>query len=481
MCFRGAGRPHRPRASTPVPVRTAGRYTCVVANRIRPWLAVLPLAVLAGWGAAVWMAEPPPPEVSVAAPTPPVAAVAQAPVAAPGEVALPSPALPAGPVRFDDGFCSESGVESFDLRFTLPQRLVDELRRRADAGLPADAHAVLLRDAVRTPEAPDVLERARQAVTAAPGSASAQVALAVAARAQGRRDEQLEALRRARTLLPSDPAVGFALAEATRDGAELDEAIDGLSTYLAADPSPGPSRLRARLEVQRDIQRDYRRLTRDGVTVLWPPELLSEAQAADVASTVDRGLDDAAAFTGSQRRARLTVVIYPSRSELLAVSCVPAWSGGLYDGTLRVVATGDGVVNAVSLRHETLHAQLSSLGVRTPRWFDEGVAQAFAGEPEPRPRWELMLRNRTSVPFSSLDGSFSSIRAAGDAGLAYAQSYAMVELMRERGGDGAIATALEAFRAGADGPTALARACRQREVTHADLLAFLDARLARAR
>ncbi|MEW6432296.1 MAG: hypothetical protein AB1730_12385 [Myxococcota bacterium] len=401
--------------------------------------------------------------------------------APPSEPAALAPALPASPVRFDDGFCPESGVESFDLRFTLPRLLVGELRRRAEAGVGADAHAVLLRDAVRTPEAPGVLERARQAAIATPDDASAQVTLAVVARAQGRHDEQLAALRRARALLPNVPAVGFALAEATRDGAELDEALDGLSTYLAADPSPGPSRLRARLELQRDMQRDYHRLTRGGVTVLWPPELLSEAQAADVASTVHRDLDAAAAFTGSPRRARLTVVIYPSRSELLAVSCVPAWSGGLSDGTLRVVAAGDGVVNAVALRHEPLHARLTSLGARTPRWFDEGVAQAFAGEPEPRPRWELMRKNRTSIPFSSLDGSFSSIHAAGDAGLACAQSYAMVELMRERGGDGVIATALAAFRAGADGSTALARACRQRQVTHADLLAFLDARLSRAR
>ncbi|MBK7863513.1 MAG: hypothetical protein IPJ65_33905 [Archangiaceae bacterium] len=64
-----------------------------------------------------------------------------------------------------------------------------------------------------------------------------------------------------------------------------------------------------------------------------------------------------------------------------------------------------------------------------------------------------------------------------DAELAYAQSYAMVELMRELGGDDAIATALGAFAQGADTATALTRACR-REVTGQELLQFLERRIA---
>ncbi len=230
--------------------------------------------------------------------------------------------------------------------------------------------------------------------------------------------------------------------------------------------------------VQRDIQRDYLRQERGGLTLLWPREVLTARQADDLLASVDRNLDDAAALTGTRRRERLTVVVYPSRSELLAVSCVRAWTAALYDGTLRVVAQPtEAGVDLKVVRHETLHAQLSPLAPQAPRWFHEGLAQSFAQEKEPRAAWAAMVRNRTWVPFRSLDASFQEFSSNDDAGLAYAQSYAMVELMRELGTDGAVSTALAAFRSGADTPAALARACGRSEVTGGDLLEFLRRRL----
>lgn len=441
------------------------------------WVAVAlgALGVLALWGS-----EPPADELPQQEPPAPSQATD---AAQPLTEALDAsaPARPQGAVTFDEGFCSASGVESFEVRYSLERLLAAELRRRregAGGGGGAEDSRVL-RDAVDPATRPGVLDRARQAVARSPDSPFPQVAVALAADEAGAPDEQLAALRRARALLPDDPAVGLALAEATRNTADLDEAIAGLTSYLAADPSPPASRLRARLEVQRDIQRDYRREARDGITVLWPPGALTNRQADELAVAVDRGLDEAAAFTGTARRQRLTVIVYPSRSELLAVTCARSWSSGVYDGTLRVVAapTAQGL-DWRALRHETLHAQLSPFAPHAPRWFHEGVAQSFAQEPAPRGRWSLMVKNRVWVPFSSLDGTFQVFGADSDAALAYAQSLAMVELMRELGGSHAVATALDAFQSGADTPTALARACGRPEVTGADLLAFLERRLA---
>ena len=92
-----------------------------------------------------------------------------------------------------------------------------------------------------------------------------------------------------------------------------------------------------------------------------------------------------------------------------------------------------------------------------------------------------MVSNRVWVPFSSLDGSFQVFANGADADLAYAQSYAMAELMRERNGDRAINTALSAFQSGADTPTAFARACGQSEVTGDELLKSIERRLDRER
>ena len=432
----------------------------------RSALVVVVLAAVAG-SLFVSRTEPEPepaqPPVVLSEPDASVPAVAEVVPA----LSPPTPAL-----KLEDPFCSSSGGDSFKLRFSLQQLVNDWIRKQTGERGGVSPQTLAL---VRARQPPVSLEAVREVATRWPDFLAGQVLLAFEA---GHSEEGLAALRRARKLAPEDPAIGWAIAKATSDSGELDEAIEGLSTMLARDPIPAVSRLRARLEVARDIQRGYERATRNGVTILWPASSLSASQADQLAGLVDRALDDAAALTGTERRKTLTVVVYPSRSELLAVSCARAWAGGLYDGTLRLVATvtAEGV-DLRALRHETLHAQLTPLAPGAPNWFDEGVAQSFAQEPPPTKVWALMVKNHTWVPFTSLDGSFRVFEGDGDAALAYAQSYGLVELMRELGGDASIVTARAAFQSGADTSTALARACRRSEVTGEDLLTFLSRRL----
>ncbi|MBK7863514.1 MAG: hypothetical protein IPJ65_33910 [Archangiaceae bacterium] len=198
-------------------------------------------------------------------------------------------------VTFQAGFCSDGEAESFTTRATLSNLL-------------------------------QTLEPSDPAHT--------EVQAALEARTQNDFEGELAAVRRARRLLPRDPALGWAIARLTRESASLDEAIEGLTVFLAVQSVPSLSRLRARLEVARDIQQDYRREQRGGVTLLWPAAALDNGQVHDLALEVDRALDDAARLIGKPRRPRLTVVVYPSRSELLAVTCAAAWSAAVYDGTL---------------------------------------------------------------------------------------------------------------------------------------------------
>lgn len=389
---------------------------------------------------AAWLSYQPPGSVPVpravapsAAPAAPPPVAAAVPEPAPVQVAAADPAP--GPVNFASGFCpNPNEVDAFMPRFSL--------RKLAEApGTSASLRSAL----------------GDYATAETPG-------------------ETLEALRRARALAPNDPAIAWGIASLTRDGAALDETIDALSVYLAHDAAPALSRLRARLEVQRDIQRDYKRDERNGVTVLWPADLMSNKQAQDVQLLVDRALDEAAQLTLTKRRKALTVVVYPSKSELLAVSCVATWSAALYDGTLRVIGGPNGV-EVKTVRHETLHAQLSPNATSAPKWFHEGVAQSFAQQDLRARTWPLMVRNQTWLPFSSLDGSFQ-VFDGNDAELAYAQSYAMVEMMRHERGDGAIATAVAAFQQGAGTEVALSRVFG-RDITGRDLLEFIGKRLAR--
>jgi len=394
-------------------------------------LLIVTAAAIAAW---LWL-RPAPAAPQVQAAVPPPAAPSPAPPPAPKPEPLAAAAPPAPPLAA--GFCDPDDSKGFyEIRHTLRGLLTKK---------PAAEAAAWVQTALDTEKTDP--------------------------------ERHVAALRKARALLPRDPALGWAIAAATRHSPDLDEAIDGLSDYLAADPSPDLARLRALLEVQRDIQRDYARVERSGATLLWPREALTPVQADDLLYAVNRSLDDAALLTGTERRRQLTVVAYPGHSELLAVSCTRAWTAAVYDGTLRIVLSArDGGADAKIVRHETLHAQVSRFASKAPRWFHEGLAQSFADQTDRRRGWPLMVKNRVWVPFSSLDGSFQAFEQNEDASLAYVQSYAMVELMRECGTDAAVARAIEDFQQGLTTDAVLQRACG-RPVTGEQLLDFMARKL----
>ncbi len=464
----------------------------------RAWLVLL-CALLTGllsWWASTPAETAPEPAAADAAPAAAVPApLAKLPTPAPAQAAPealpPAPASPprAGPpgadaLRLNAPFCAPGGDEKVTIRYPLRWALHEELQRRlrqplnVDTGETAALHALLL---AKAPTA-EQFTQARENAERAPGLPWTQAMLAYAAEAAGEPEVQLAALRRLRTWLPQEPGVDWALLTALRESADLGEPLAALDRYLAVDPAPGLQRLRARLAVQHELQRDYHRLSRAGITLLWAPEAITAAQADALLSTVDQSLDGAARLSGTPRRKRLTVVVYPTRSELLAVSCVQSWAGGLFDGTLRLVASADPRlgVRPAALVHEALHAQVSPLGGRAPLWFHEGLAQSFAAEvPEALPYWRLMVKNKSWIPFESLAGTFQVFDSSEDARLAYAESLALVELLREQGGQGAVAEALEAFQEGADTQGALSRALRRTDLRGEELLQFIEGRLAR--
>lgn len=436
-----------------------------------------------GWGLRHWpktRVQASVPQVQESEPEPPVERLFEADRAD----ATVSPPTPEVAAHFQEGFCAPEGSETIKTTQVLTKLLGSELdrRRRVSLGVVDAEETWLIAQAFKPFDTSTQREQLRDALrieTRLPNSPWPKVVIALLGKALGLADVEQGALRRVQTLLPHDPAVGLAIALATRHLPDLDEAIAGLTDSLAVDRVPGFARLKARLEVQRDIQRTYRRFTHRGLTLLWAPGVITDVQALQLLEAVDAALEEAAQLTGTTRRETLTVVVYPSRSELLAVSCVPTWAGGLFDGVLRLVTAPqfDLGVSPQTLRHETLHAQLTPIAPSAPLWFHEGLAQSFAQQ-EPVSQWALMVRNHAWIPFESLDGTFA-IFSASDASLAYAQSLAMIDCLTETCGSNALKSALAAFQNGANTAQALATACGRTEVTGARLLAYLAGRLER--
>lgn len=289
--------------------------------------------------------------------------------------------------------------------------------------------------------------------------------------------ERIESFRKAMRANPDDAVTAWFFVKAARHEADPEELLAAMQAFLKHFPVAEAQRLQARFEVARDVQKGNQRVSSGGVTLEYPPASLTASQARKLVSELDVTLDEAARYLDTPRRKRLSAVVYTDRSDLLAVTCAPTWAGGLYDGKLHLVASNHALgVEPRVMRHESVHAQLRELTSTGPLWFHEGVARAFEHSPPPKKAWTLMVKNRSWIPFSSLDGSLEAF-ADDDASLAYAQSLAMVEFLRECGGTTAISRAIASFKSGAKTPEVLAQVCQRGEVSGSDLLQFIEGRL----
>jgi hypothetical protein len=294
-------------------------------------------------------------------------------------------------------------------------------------------------------------------------------------------DETLatEHLRAARARAPDDPAVALALGVRLVNTPDLAGARSALSTYLRQHPKDiAISQLHARLGTREEIEATFSHRTRGGLTLAWPPDAGFEIET--LLDDIDAALDDASRLLDVTKRRTLNVVVYPSRSELLAATCVPPWSVGLYDGTLRLVA--ELMTQPESrrrlVRHEVLHAAVGAVVPRAPVWFQEGLAQYFAGEESAAHArtFRAMVKNRTYIPFSSLEGSFMVFREDEDASLAYHESLGVIELIIDRQGINAIADVMRLWRGRGDPERVVTLLGGRLPLSENDLLDFLARR-----
>ena len=243
---------------------------------------------------------------------------------------------------------------------------------------------------------------------------------------------------KAREHLPDDPILALLMANILAHTPELPRAIKMLELYTQHYPADLPKRQElARLQTQSEIQSRYENLEFDGLTILYPPET-QHLDWLPFIHWLDDRLEEAASFTGTPKRRALTIVAFEGKAELLATTCTPTWTGGVYDGSIKLAMKNlDTLPSKTTSAHETLHAQLShALRRPIPAWFSEGLAQAFAQEaPFARRSWRQMVEHQTYIPFPSLGDSFLEFHGSDDARLAYHQGLAMVLWVLEEDGE----------------------------------------------
>ena len=198
----------------------------------------------------------------------------------------------------------------------------------------------------------------------------------------------------------------------------------------------------------------------------------SEAFQRDLLATLDSEYDDLVRDLGYSPHNNIAVTLYTQQT-FFDVTRAPSWTGAVNDGKLRIPISGVQSVTpdlARILKHELTHSFVSQMSSnRCPTWLNEGVAQIEEGRSSASNGKQLahLFATNNEIPFNTLEGSFMNF-SAPQAMLAYAESLAGAEYIRDAYGMSEIARVLELLSQGSSTEAAL------RNTIHADYRQLRD-------
>lgn len=171
------------------------------------------------------------------------------------------------------------------------------------------------------------------------------------------------------------------------------------------------------------------------------------------------GLDTLENEMGIQLQDDIDIYIYGSAADMRdALLFVQDWAGGVAFTEYNTILMGVEPASAEgwgrsTMRHELAHLVVgqygwSCVGGSRPTWLNEGLAMYAEGDPTPDTIASLQTaaQENSFEPLRSLNGSFSSHDSA--AGIAYAQSYSVVDFLLRDYGQAAMQQLLQTLAAG---------------------------------
>jgi tetratricopeptide (TPR) repeat protein len=292
--------------------------------------------------------------------------------------------------------------------------------------------------------------------------------------------EALNHLSVAQTVAPDSPDVltlqGYAYYYS--EGAE--RALRFWNQALAIRPD---DRLRGRMEqVEREaeVEGGFRQAESGNFLLSWEGSEVSPVFSRQILETLEQQHRELQLSLNYQPREAITVILYATQ-QFADVTQSPGWVGALNDGKIRVPLQGLSSMTprlAQVLKHEMVHSFVHRISEgRCPTWLNEGLAQIESGEDlgDPGPVLARIYAETRQVPMMRLEGSFTRLDSSS-ALLAYAESHAAVEMLRDRYGAYQLPELLRALGRGRTMTQALREVLR---MTYEDLETELTQYLAR--
>ena len=240
---------------------------------------------------------------------------------------------------------------------------------------------------------------------------------------------------------------------------DLGSAVASWEKALEIDPSDAA--LSARLERIRREHRTEKDFNRD-VTSHFSIKY-DGREKIEAGRIVLRILEDAYGEVGRALSyypdQEIAVILYTNQ-QFQEVTDAPGWSGGIYDGKIRIPVGGieqetPGLRRL--LTHEYTHAVVRAITRRVPTWLNEGLAQHFEGREVGAHQRELLRKLAESgrMPLlRDMEGSFMGLSGT-QASLAYLISLSAVNHMVERYGMYRVKMVLDDLSSGVDAGRAI--------------------------
>jgi len=260
-------------------------------------------------------------------------------------------------------------------------------------------------------------------------------------------------LMRAVQISPNDATAYQFLGELAYRRDDLETSVTFWEKAVALNPSA--DRLRERLERIKKEHRTEKDFNRDVTShFLIKYEGREKIEIGRIVLSI---LEDAYGDIGralSYYPDRDIPVILYSSQQFQDVTEAPGWSGGLFDGKIRIPIGGierETPGLRKTLYHEYTHAVVRNLTRHCPTWLNEGLAQYFEGRDinaDQRNLLRQIVQTGNLPPLSSLEGSFTAL-STNDAMVAYLLSLSSVRYMIDSFGIYRVRTILDELATGA--------------------------------
>lgn len=200
-------------------------------------------------------------------------------------------------------------------------------------------------------------------------------------------------------------------------------------------------KLRQRMEqVEREaaVEGSFEQAESGNFVLNWEGSEVSRTFSREILESLERQFRELQISLDYTPREPIAVILYTTQ-QFADITQSPSWAGAINDGKVRVPVQGLSSMTPgleQVLKHEMVHSFVHRIAEgRCPTWFNEGLAQMESGEDLGQYGAALarLYSQSRQVPIVRLEGSFQGLTSSG-AALAYAESHAAVEMLRDRYG-----------------------------------------------